>query len=154
VKLLKDGEDQKRKTYMALCIAPSRPFVSIKDLEKLSEMKNLELQQKTPIRMLHRRPNSIRSQTVYEMNAEPISKDQLNHFEDLDTNLDSNETQQVFRLRLTIQAGTYVKEFIHRVFRRTSPNLREILGILDLEGNDHLIEFHLTFSVDKNFLLN
>jgi hypothetical protein len=67
------------------------------------------------------------------MNAEPISKDQLNHFEDLDTNLDSNETQQVFRLRLTTQAGTYVKEFIHRDFGRTSLNLREILGILDLE---------------------
>jgi tRNA pseudouridine synthase 10 len=133
VKLLKDGEDQKRKTYMALCIAPSRPFVSTKDLKKLSGMKNLELQQKTPIRVLHRRPNSIRSRTVYEMNAEPISKDQLNHFEDLDTDLDSNETQQVFRLRLTTQAGTYVKEFIHGDFGRTSPNLREILGIPDLD---------------------
>ncbi len=112
MKLFKDEEDQKQKTYMALCIAPSWPFVSTKDLEKLSDMKNLELQQKTPIWVLHRRPNSIRSRTMYEMNAEPISKDQLNHFEDLDTYLDSNETQQVFRLRLTTQAGTYVKEIL------------------------------------------
>jgi tRNA pseudouridine synthase 10 len=133
VKLLKDGEDQKHKTYKALCIAPSRPFVSKKDLKKLSEMKNLELQHKTPIWVLHQRHNLIQSQTVYKMNAKPISKDQLNHFEDLNTNLDSNETQQVFRLRLTTLAGTYVKEFVHGDFGRTSPNLREILGIPDLD---------------------
>ena len=118
---------------MALCIAPSRPFVSKKDLEKLCEIKNLELQQKTPIRVLHRRPNAIRSRTVYEMNAEPVAKDQLDHFEDLENDLDPNETQQVFRLRLTTQAGTYVKEFVHGDFGRTSPNLREILGIPDLD---------------------
>jgi tRNA pseudouridine synthase 10 len=96
-------------------------------------MKNLELQQKTPIRVLHRRPNLIQSRTMYKMNAKPISKDQLFHVEVLDTNLNSNETQQVFRLRLTTQAGTYIKEFIHGDFGRTSPNLREILVIPDLD---------------------
>jgi hypothetical protein len=83
-------------------------------------MKNLELQQKTPIQVLHRRPNSIQSRTVYKMNAKPISKDQLNHVEDLDTDLDLNETQQVFRLRLTTQAGTYVKDYSRRFWKNKS----------------------------------
>ena len=39
----------------------------------------------------------------------------------------------MFRLKLTTQAGTYVKEFVHGDFGRTTPNLREILGIPDLD---------------------
>jgi len=41
--------------------------------------------------------------------------------------------KQVFRLSLTTQAGTYVKEFVHGDFGRTTPNLREILNIPDLD---------------------
>lgn len=60
VKLIKEGEDQKRKTYIALCIAPTPPHVSNEDLQELSKIKNLKLMQKTPIRVLHRRPNAVR----------------------------------------------------------------------------------------------
>ena len=91
VKQLKDGEDQKRKTYLALCIAPTKPYVSTEALIKLSQTKNLELQQKTPIRVLHRRPNAIRPRSVYEMSAEPVAKEMLSHFDDLELDLDSNE---------------------------------------------------------------
>lgn len=42
-----------------------------------------------------------------------------------------------FRLRLTTQAGTYVKEFVHGDFGRTKPNLTTILNrfvdILELD---------------------
>lgn len=42
-----------------------------------------------------------------------------------------------FRLRLTTQAGTYVKEFVHGDLGRTKPNLKIILGrfvdILELD---------------------
>ena len=41
--------------------------------------------------------------------------------------------KQVFRLTLTTQAGTYVKEFVHGDLGRTTPNLREILNIPDLD---------------------
>ena len=42
-----------------------------------------------------------------------------------------------FRLRLTTQAGTYVKEFVHGDFGRTKPNLNILFGrfvdILELD---------------------
>ncbi len=41
VKLLKEGEDQKKKTYLALCISPT---IAELDLEKLNSIKDLELQ--------------------------------------------------------------------------------------------------------------
>ena len=51
-----------------------------------------------------------------------------------------------FRLRLTTQAGTYVKEFVHGDFGRTKPNLTTILNrfvdILELDvlvRRDHCI---------------
>lgn len=123
MKLLKEGEDQKKKTYLALCISPT---IQTLDLEKLSSIKDLELQQKTPIRVLHRRPNATRSRSVYEMTAESVPADKLEHF-----GVDS--TSRIFRLRLTTQAGTYVKEFVHGDFGRTSPSLREILQVPDLD---------------------
>ena len=76
---------------MALCIAPTKPYVSTEALIKLSQTKNLELQQKTPIRVLHRRPNAIRPRSVYEMSAEPVAKEMLSHFDDLELDLDSSE---------------------------------------------------------------
>ena len=39
----------------------------------------------------------------------------------------------LFKLKLATQAGTYVKEFVHGDFMRTTPNLRTIL---DSEGVD------------------
>ena len=127
MKILKDGEDQKKKSYLALCISPT---LECPDLQNLNAIKNVELQQKTPIRVLHRRPNATRNRTVYEMSAEPVSIDQLRHF-DLNSSVDS--PSRLFRLKLTTQAGTYVKEFVHGDFGRTSPNLREILQIPDLD---------------------
>lgn len=37
-------------------------------------------------------------------------------------------TSGQFKLRLSTQAGTYVKEFVHGDFDRTIPNLTSILG--------------------------
>ena len=126
MKLLKEGEDQKRKTYLALCISPTIPNL---DLDKLSSMKEVEVQQRTPIRVLHRRPNATRKRSIYEMRVEPVPAEQLAHF-----GADSaDQAAQIFRLKLTTQAGTYVKEFVHGDFGRTSPNLREILGVPDLD---------------------
>jgi hypothetical protein len=77
---------------LALCIAPTKPYVSTESLEKLNHTKNLQLEQKTPIRVLHRRPNTVRPRSVYEMSAEPVPKEMLSHFDDLELDLDSNES--------------------------------------------------------------
>lgn len=34
----------------------------------------------------------------------------------------------MFIVQVTTQAGTYIKEFVHGDFGRTTPNLTEILG--------------------------
>ena len=50
---------------------------------------------------------------------------------------------QHFRLRLTTQAGTYVKEFVHGDFGRTKPNLTMMLNrFVDILELDVLVSVH------------
>jgi tRNA U54 and U55 pseudouridine synthase Pus10 len=78
------------------------------------------------------------------MNAVPVPNDKLGHFGAGDT---AESAARLFRLKLTTQAGTYVKEFVHGDFGRTSPNLREILGVPDLDiiALDVLVSFFVHF---------
>ncbi len=96
---------------------------------KLECLSNMELDQWTPIRVLHRRPNNLRKRTVYSMLVKPwifTTKDDTNTF--VDHFQVSPVSEVLFKLRLSTQAGTYVKEFVHGDFNRTNPNLRVILG--------------------------
>ncbi|CAC5362236.1 PUS10 [Mytilus coruscus] len=106
---LKEGEMEKTKCYSALCWA-AEPLTADK-LLKLDSIKDLVMQQKTPIRVLHRRPLATRERTVHSMSA----KLQDDHH---------------FILLLNTQAGTYIKEFVHGDFGRTKPN---ICTLLDME---------------------
>lgn len=114
--VLKDGEESKRKRYTALCCS-SRPLAA-EDSAAISKIKDLVLKQKTPIRVLHRRNLAERERVVYDMSLEPLE--------------DSK-----FVLRVTTQAGTYVKEFVHGDFGRTTPSLGDYLNaevdILELD---------------------
>jgi tRNA pseudouridine synthase 10 len=49
---LKEGEADKRKRYSALCIC-SRPLTD-DDLQRIASIQDLRIDQKTPIRVLHR----------------------------------------------------------------------------------------------------
>jgi hypothetical protein len=64
---LKAGEEKKIKHYLALCIC-SDP-IEPESLQKLGDIKDLTLSQKTPVRVLHRRPLATRSRTVHSMRA-------------------------------------------------------------------------------------
>lgn len=81
----------------------------------------LTIQQRTPMRVLHRRSNLIRERQVLNVHA---------------TRVDYHH----FRLELSTQAGTYVKEFVHGDLRRTTPSMASLLGtktnllLLDCEG--------------------
>jgi len=118
---LKEGEEEKQKTYSALCYT-ARPL-SQTDVDKLNQMKDVVLKQKTPIRVLHRRPLAYRERIVHSMSVD--LKDPYN-----------------FMMKIVTQAGTYIKEFVHGDFGRTKPNLCEILGTdtdileLDVEAID------------------
>ena len=121
---LKEGEEEKRKLYCALVWAPDG--VAEEDMKRLGEMGEVVLHQKTPIRVLHRRSLATRDRTIHSMRGELVN---THHF----------------RLHLTTQAGTYIKEFVHGDFGRTQPNLRTILGqevdILTLDVQEVLLEW-------------
>lgn len=78
----------------------------------------LELHQRTPVRVLHRRANLIRLRKVYTMQMQRID----DHY---------------FRLYLSTEAGTYIKEFVHGDLGRTQPSVSSQLqcktDILELD---------------------
>ncbi|XP_046383655.1 tRNA pseudouridine synthase Pus10 [Ischnura elegans] len=113
---LKYGEEEKKKRYTALCVALTPPPPGA--LESLSEKVNdLVLHQKTPIRVLHRRPLAERLRTVHAATAEVVPSE-------------GGSSESVhFILKLRTQAGTYVKEFVHGDFGRTEPSLGSLLGV-------------------------
>lgn len=114
--LLKEGEELKRKWYSALCIV--KKTLTIDDITKLDNVKDLMLLQKTPLRVLHRRTLATRERLLHSIQAKMISSN-------------------ILRMKVETQAGTYVKEFVHGDFGRTVPNLGTLLNtnadILELD---------------------
>ncbi|UJR31972.1 hypothetical protein I4U23_019445 [Adineta vaga] len=115
---IKEGEEEKTKCYEALCYTETQIDQNELDQRLASVSNPLIIEQKTPIRVLHRRTVMTRQRSITELSA--ISIDSYH-----------------FRLRLTTQAGAYVKEFVHGDFGRTKPNLTMILDrfvdILELD---------------------
>ncbi|GLH03085.1 Putative tRNA pseudouridine synthase Pus10 [Gryllus bimaculatus] len=116
---LKAGEEAKRKRYSALCMSYDK--VSLESLENLESIHEVVLCQKTPIRVLHRRPLAVRNRTVYSMKATPLD------------DIDGFENKSLFKLDIVVQAGTYIKEFVHGDFGRTKPNLGLLLGGVNID---------------------
>ena len=104
------------------------------DVQRINETKNLQLSQKTPIRVLHRRSQLDRPRMVYSMHAEWLTP----HFIQLD---------------LCTQSGTYIKEFVHGDRGRTEPSLGSILeckaDILQLDVLQ-LLDDEATLGADKS----
>ncbi|GAB6021556.1 Putative tRNA pseudouridine synthase Pus10 [Chamberlinius hualienensis] len=103
---LKEGEEEKKKSYSAVCYSVEP--LTVEDMQKLSQITDLVLYQKSPIRVLHRRSAAIREKMIHSMSAKIID-------------------QHHFRMQLWTQAGTYVKEFVHGDFGRTKPNVSSLL---------------------------
>ncbi|AYU76823.1 hypothetical protein, conserved [Leishmania donovani] len=72
-------------------------------------MRDLPIQQKTPLRVLHRRSLHRRPRLIHSMRLTPLNT----HW---------------FLLDLETQAGTYVKEFVHGDMGRTTPHLGMLLN--------------------------
>lgn len=113
---MKEGEEDKTKSYKAL-IWTQKPIRS-EDIAFIDDIKDLTLDQKTPLRVLHRRALAVRQRVVHHMNT---------------SFLDPHH----FYLELKTQAGTYIKEFVHGDFGRTKPNMCVLLetdtDILELD---------------------
>lgn len=122
LKRLKEGENVKTKFYRALCVCRNATRDTL-SLEKLNNLKRLRIVQKTPVRVLHRRPLSPRERLIYEMRARWVELQELKKLDITD------DTSTFFVLDIKTQAGTYVKEFVHGDFGRTKPSLCDILNV-------------------------
>lgn len=118
-KNLKEGEESKNKEYKALCCC-SRPLTQ-DDIIKISNTTNVTINQKTPIRVLHRRSLAIRKRNIFKLN---IDKVKLGDYE----SVKKENIDNVFAITLLTEAGTYIKEFVHGDFGRTEPSLSSLLG--------------------------
>lgn len=97
----------KRKTYA--CVVWFERPVSEQDVEKINRIRDLQIVQKTPVRVMHSRSLADRERTVYSLHLDLFNR----HYG---------------TLRLTTAAGTYIKEFVHGDFGRTTPSLGDILA--------------------------
>lgn len=122
--LIKNGQDERRKLYTGYCCSTRK--LDDLALEKLHHKAPIEVIQKTPVRVLKRRPLLERRRMIFFIAA---------------LKLDDYH----FLIRMETQAGTYVKEFVHGDFGRTRPSLADLLGVecgevdileLDVEGVD------------------
>lgn len=105
---IKTGEEQKRKFYRALCLLENCATREV--LEKLNLPNGFEVQQTTPLRVLHRRPLLTRQRMIYN----------------LKTRVCRTNTRLLI-LDITAQAGTYIKELVHGEFGRTRPSISELI---------------------------
>lgn len=110
---IKQGEENKKKMYRALCVT-NQP-VSVDLLKKLNISQEFTIDQITPIRVLHRRPWRIRQRKVFEIKAS-INKGEklINSCAILENNLFcGQDDHRMIILDITTEAGTYIKELVH-----------------------------------------
>ena len=103
---MKLGVESKRKRYR--CVVWMERAATAEDMARL-EVRDVAVQQRTPIRVLHRRASLVRGKVVYEMRAERMGG-------------------QWLYVDLITSSGAYVKEFVHGDRGRTTPSVTSMLG--------------------------
>lgn len=96
----------KRKTYA--CIVWFSRAIDAQDVARVATLSGIEILQKTPVRVMHSRSLATRTRVIHSLELSLINA----HFG---------------VLRLCTAAGTYVKEFVHGDFGRTTPSLGDLL---------------------------
>ncbi|CAD5211444.1 unnamed protein product [Bursaphelenchus okinawaensis] len=114
--VLNVGQEEKRKMYSCVCF--SCKVITDEMLKRLEGNIPVKIVQKTVVRVLKRRALHDREREIYSLRA---------------LRLDDYH----FQLKLETQAGTYIKEFVHSDFGRTSPSVGELMG-LDADDIDIL----------------
>jgi tRNA U54 and U55 pseudouridine synthase Pus10 len=127
-KRLQSETESKMKRYSCLCWSEDPIPSSAEALEaRLMGTSNgerlpLQIAQRTPVRVLHRRAPMVRTRRILSCRVAEV--------------IDGHR----FRLRLSTDAGTYIKEFVHGDMGRTVPSVSSMLGCktdileLDCEG--------------------
>ena len=102
-------EDRARKTYRVF-VRFASPVEDGKLKSGVASLVGRPIAQRTPVRVSHRRADRTRERVVTEI--EVVSSDGA-----------------TAELRVTAEAGTYVKELVHGDGGRTKPSLAESLGV-------------------------
>ena len=85
--------------------------VTQEDLDEVSrQLTKIEIEQRTPLRVKHRRSDLVRTKHIYQTKLEKIGPQQIKGF---------------FR----VQGGTYIKELISGDEGRTKPSVSGLLGV-------------------------
>ena len=103
---MKNAAEGKHKLYLA--VVYTEDAITPDQLKKLEEIHDLEIKQKTPVRVLHRRSLLTRDKMIYSMKTTYVN-------------------EHHFILELEASGGTYIKEFVHGDLGRTRPNIGELL---------------------------
>ncbi|CAD5215797.1 unnamed protein product [Bursaphelenchus xylophilus] len=106
--VLNVGQEEKRKMYSCVCF--SSRIITDEMLRSLEAKVPVKIIQKTVVRVLKRRALHDREREIYLLKAL-----RLDDFH--------------FQLKMETQAGTYIKEFVHSDFGRTSPSIGELMGL-------------------------
>merc|ERR1711881_815639 len=93
LEIMKKGEEEKSKQYTAKLWCPVD--IPSENIRKLNARTEIALQQKTPIRVLHRRPLATRTRLVHNIELKATS------------------SRNYYELSVLTQAGTYIKELVH-----------------------------------------
>jgi len=102
-------EDRALKTYRVLVRLPG-PVADGKLKSAVSSLVGRPIAQRTPVRVSHRRADRTRERLVTAIEV-------------------SRSEGPTVELRVTAEAGTYVKELVHGDGGRTTPSLAEALGV-------------------------
>ncbi|KAJ2784878.1 hypothetical protein GGI15_002131, partial [Coemansia interrupta] len=126
-KIIKEGEEHKTKHYCAL-VWFATPLSS-ETLDKINRLGSeaIELDQATPIRVLHRRAPLVRKRKLLHLDLVHLE----GHF---------------YKVRIESEAGTYIKEFVHGDLGRTVPSLSSLSGnvtadIIELDVENVSLDF-------------
>ena len=108
IALLKGLSEVRKKRYRA--IVSITDTITDEIIRKIEEnLKNRIIKQRTPIRVLSRRPDKIRLKKVYDIKAIKIS-------------------DHLLKLEILAQGGLYIKELISGDEGRTNPSVSSIIG--------------------------
>lgn len=98
-----------RKTYRI--VLEGEKCLNIEKLKKAAQtLRDKTISQFTPLRVAHRRANTVREKKIYNCRVESVD----------DT---------IATLILEAESGTYIKELVSGDDQRTKPNISEIIGV-------------------------
>lgn len=102
--------------------------------KRIEFQKSYELEQKTPLRVLHRRADMVRTKTIEILKSEEIEDDGF-----------------YYEVIIKASSGAYIKEWVNGDFSRTNPNLNADCLELDVITVDLNVNKDL---LDRPLLLN